>query len=126
MCDECAAPSPPPETEWTSEHVRESVRWFSEHMERKLSEHDDRPGWIGCDAYWLLERMKEERKELVAALRKLEASDGGIKTNGLALRVIEEAADVANFAMMIADNLRAWLLIPVPPVPIAPPRRETR
>jgi hypothetical protein len=94
--------------------VRESVRWFAEHMERKLREHDDRPGWIGCDADWLLERMKEERKELTAALRQLAASDGDARTNVLVLRVINEAADVANFAMMIADNARECL----PPLPV--------
>ena len=102
------------QSEPPGEDVRESVRWFAAHMERKLRAYDDRPGWIGCDADWLLERMKEERKELTAALRQLAASDGDERTNVLVLRVINEAADVANFAMMIADNARECL----PPLPV--------
>ena len=107
------APAPQWSTADEDEPIREPVRWFAAHMERKLRAHDDRPGWIGCDADWLLERMKEERKELVVRLRQLAASDCDARTNVLALRVIEEAADVANFVMMIADNARAC--IPEPP-----------
>lgn len=80
--------------------AREPVRWFAAQMERKLKEHDqDRGvrGWIGPTCYpaYLMERLMEEAEEY----RDTPSNDIQAK--------IDELADIANFAMMLADRLRA-------------------
>jgi NTP pyrophosphatase (non-canonical NTP hydrolase) len=97
--------------------VRESVAWFAEQMERKLRLHDDRPGWMGNLPNALLDRVREEVDELDNALDYgARAEDQSHPQN-----IIDECADVANMAMMIADNMRDYL----PPEPIpAPPGGE--
>lgn len=82
----------------TKEIVRESVKWFSEQMERKLAQHDDRPGWKGEDFEYLLIRLMGELGELC-----------NLPPNSDLQTVIDEAADVANFAMMISDNARTLM-----------------
>jgi len=62
-------------------------------MEKKLRENDYKKHWSNCDHQYLLNRLKEEVTELEKPMWD----------------VIEEAADVANFAMMIADNERRLL-----------------
>jgi hypothetical protein len=64
-------------------------------MEYKLSlnrHKGDREGWSGDSPELLLARLKEEVTELLGAIH-----------SGTDQQVLEEAADVANFAMMIAD-----------------------
>lgn len=90
--------------------VRESVMWFSREMEAKLAINDHKGGWAACDVRWLLKRLNEELEELqnVIMTRQLES---GYRSAGEGLSlidtdneaIIKEAADVANFAMMIAD-----------------------
>ncbi len=75
--------------------MRESVRWFAEKMEAALAAHDDRPGWEGESTRWLFMRLCDEADELETAFRMSDPE-----------RMIHEAADVAAFAMMIADNAR--------------------
>jgi NTP pyrophosphatase (non-canonical NTP hydrolase) len=82
----------------TKETVREPVRWFAEQMERKLAQHDDRPGWKGEDFEYLLIRLMGELGELCNLQPGTELQT-----------VIDEAADVANFAMMISDNARSLM-----------------
>jgi len=85
--------------------VRESVRWFVRHMEEKLRENDDRGGWQDSNSSWLLLRLREEANELEEALRRHRRTDYGSDTSdSSADDVISECADIANFAMMIADN----------------------
>ncbi len=75
--------------------LRASVQWFAEQMERKLRIHDadrGRRGWRGMSFGELYDRMDDECIEMLNAVHP---SD-----------VISEATDVANFAMMIADNNR--------------------
>lgn len=72
---------------------RTSVKWFAEQMELKLKENDYKGGWARCDHSWLLDRLKQEVTELEKALEKVDNQEN----------VIKEAADVANFALMIAD-----------------------
>ena len=71
------------------ERPRPEVRAFALLMEAELAKHDDRDGWQDCSIEWLLKRLQEEIEELAVA--------PGLQPRG------EEAADVANFAMMIAD-----------------------
>jgi len=73
-------------------HLRPEVGAFAAIMEAELRKHDDRPGWKNEDVQWLFSRLKDESAELIKA----------IHTKG-PISVGREAADVANFAMMIAD-----------------------
>ena len=82
------------------EGLREPVRWFAELMEDKLRENDYKGGWDNENIYWLWERLREETSELLAAIdatRDLYADP---------INIALEAADIANFAMMIADLAR--------------------
>jgi NTP pyrophosphatase (non-canonical NTP hydrolase) len=71
---------------------RASVNWFTAQMELKLRENDYKGGWAKCEHHWLLDRLKQEVVELEKALDQVDNQN-----------VINEAADVANFALMIAD-----------------------
>ena len=77
------------------------VQAFAARMEMKLSMNrhkGDRAGWINDDVLELFDRLKEECDELLHAM-----GTGSGKIEDIA----NEAADVANFAMMIAD----WYLV---------------
>lgn len=78
--------------------MREELQRFALDMERQLQANDHKPGW-SHDALWsLLSRLRQETDELSSAI-----------DSGSPQRIIDEAADVANFAMMIADNTRRLL-----------------
>lgn len=81
--------------------ARPVVLWFAAEMEAKLRENDHKGGWSECTVGYLVERLREETVELEMAL---DAKPFDV--------VIREAADVANFAMMLAD-----LCAPKPPTP---------
>jgi hypothetical protein len=71
------------------------VAWFAEQMEAALRRNDHKGGWSGADMGYLRDRLREECVELEMALDAAPFE-----------KATREAADVANFAMMIADNLR--------------------
>ena len=78
--------------------MRQSVKWFAEIMEQKLKKYDavrGSDGWLNDTQLSLFDRLEEEVKELKKELLKWD-SESSLKT-------IQECADVANFAMMIAD-----------------------
>ncbi|MGE3624103.1 MAG: hypothetical protein AB7H77_09590 [Bdellovibrionales bacterium] len=77
--------------------LRPEVLAFAEEMEAKLRWHDNKGGWQNCSHADLLERLREETGELQAAV------DGKCAAS----IIVKECADVANFAMMIADNADA-------------------
>lgn len=85
-----------------SEGERECVRWFASIMERELKANDHKGGWERDRIVDLLNRVYDEASELNDAIN----CPGGARPE----RIIKEAADVANFAMMIADNAHAALL----------------
>lgn len=74
--------------------VREPVRQFGKLMEHKLKAHDGKCGWKHLTLEDLYQMMLKETKDLRDVL---DSNDPN------AIRF--ECADVANFAMMIADNL---------------------
>ena len=93
--------------------TRPWVDAFADEMEAKLAENrhkGDRAGWAEMNPAWLLARLEDEVRELRAAIAymprcgcrsvsecyhfKRMAEPGVIR---------RECADVANFAMMIAD-----------------------
>lgn len=71
-------------------YARPEVRAFADAMEEQLSANDHKGGWQRDTALSLLRRLREETTELARAI----GGEGD---------VLKEAADVANFAMMIAD-----------------------
>lgn len=96
--------------------LRPAVREFAELMELKMQENDDKKGdsWKQCPFGYLQHRISEEHKELVEAAKLYLVQEPATFTHGktiimgkvptpIALRL--ECADIANFAMMISDNL---------------------
>lgn len=75
--------------------VREEVLWFAAEMEEVLKKHDHKGGWGTSHELELLSKLLGEVSELIETLRR-----GGPED------VIHECVDVANYAMMIADNAR--------------------
>jgi NTP pyrophosphatase (non-canonical NTP hydrolase) len=62
-------------------------------MEKKLKENDHKGGWDNESLDWLVGRLKEEVGELEYAIDIVQ----------LGHSTIDEAVDVANFAMMIVS-----------------------
>ena len=75
--------------------IRASVQRFAHLMEDRLKANDHKGDWETERREWLLMRLMEEVGELVSACRE---GDPG--------RIDAEAADVANFAMIISGNAR--------------------
>lgn len=72
---------------------------FAQTMEEKLAENrhkGDRDGWLKCDPWALFKRIKDEVTELERDLEHCCHPDS----------VARECADIANFAMMVADAYR--------------------
>lgn len=87
------------------QHPRPEVLWFASLMEKKLQVHDDRDGWKDCGLSWLLDRVKQETRELEREiiLRSQHSTCGNAWVD-IEENIRNEAADIANFCMMIADN----------------------
>jgi hypothetical protein len=83
--------------------LRPPLRRFAIEMECWLRANDHKGGWRDCDPAWLLARLREEAKELEQAMAR-----------GVGSEIRREAADVANFAMMIADQKLPALHAPAP------------
>lgn len=84
-------------------HVRPEVWRFALLMERELARHDDRPGWKHTDPNWLFTRLLEEAEELRQTMIDLGGRGGAGARERAEERIGPEAADIANFAMFIAD-----------------------
>jgi NTP pyrophosphatase (non-canonical NTP hydrolase) len=81
---------------------RPEVEWFADAMEAALRANDHKPGWKNDDPWALQARLFEEAKELQRAVREREGAE----------KILKEAADVANFAMMVADVCRVKRFLP--------------
>lgn len=82
--------------------IREPLQHFAEQMEGRLVAKDENRGprgWLDYHPLWLLLRAEEELKELKEELMRPSSLQ----------RVVQEAADVANFCMMIADVMQAQI-----------------
>jgi len=76
--------------------VRPEVAAFAIAMEEQLRVNDYKGGWRNCRLATLLGRINDELDELKSAVGEhMEEWDGH--------NVVKEAADVANFALMVAD-----------------------
>lgn len=78
-------------------NLRPEVQRFAELMELQLRANDHKPGWKNDTARSLFRRLSEDE------IAELGAAISVRLTTGDATGVAKEAADVANFAMMIAD-----------------------
>lgn len=73
---------------------RHPLLQFAKFMEDKLWRNIHKTGWHDLSDKQLIKRMRQEIREIVIAI------DAGESPEKIAL----ECADVANFAMMLADN----------------------
>ena len=83
-------------TEEEAMTIRPSVRRFNVDMEKKLRANDHKECWNNDTQLEILSNLKEEVTELE------EAIEFGLTSE----EIIKEYADIANYAMMGADNLR--------------------
>jgi NTP pyrophosphatase (non-canonical NTP hydrolase) len=87
------------------------VNAFADEMEARLAANrhkGDRSGWAKESPRWLMQRLQQEIVELHSALRLACPECGHRRAETEAdpyssSEVIAECADIANFAMMIAD-----------------------
>jgi len=91
--------------EWAS-RVRPEVAAFAQAMEAQLKANDHKPGWKSDSLDSLHRRLIEEADELLEEIDKDAWTPEG---------VTREAADVANFAMMLADRCGGLKLRPAIP-----------
>jgi hypothetical protein len=92
--------------------LRPCVAAFAQLMERALRDNDDKGGWSDCPYDYLLRRLGEETVELAETVESVRWATpmedrGDVPIFRKVLALGREAADVANFAMMIADNAGA-------------------
>lgn len=91
--------------------VRPAVDWFAKKMETKLALNDHKGGWKDCEVDWLIKRLQQETNELIERWNTRQWSmQGRSAGENVPLidvddeAIISECADIANFAMMIADK----------------------
>lgn len=75
-----------------------TLEWFKGKMDEKLSENTDKSHWRDEQASWLYCALMTEIGEYVRAWTLHDHEE-----------MIREAADIANFAMMLADKSRIVL-----------------
>lgn len=86
---------------------RKEIQWFAQEMEAKLRENDHKGGWQGCRFAHIFPRLREESGELLVKAHPLNLDTiAETLTAEDACELVRECADIANFAMMIADNIR--------------------
>lgn len=73
--------------------IRSAVYELAFAMEEKLRKNEHKGGWADCSWSYLQHRLDEELRELDHAI-----------VFGTPLETLLEAADVANFLMMIVDK----------------------
>ena len=81
-------------------HHREVVKWFASQMEQTLLDNDHKGGWRHMTIKELYSRLADEMGELQTEINFPEQDMAAI---------INECADVANFALMVADVARKKL-----------------
>lgn len=105
-------------TSWKApDDLRPPVAVFARLMEHIVRDNDHKGGWAGCDLLWLFTKLAEECGELAQEMGRLHAPSGErLDLPGSAdahkqrtLHAIRECVDIANLAMMLAENLSAQL-----------------
>jgi hypothetical protein len=82
-----------------AKQLRDEVIVFAFMMEEKLKKNDHKGGWHNVPTGQLWHRMHAETGEMDEALVNRATDD--------VMPVFREAADIANYAMMISDNMGA-------------------
>jgi hypothetical protein len=82
------------------QELRPAVQRFAEEMERVLCENDHKNGWEDLHHSDLMERITQERDELLLAENAYLNHD----TEANRKRMIHEAVDIANFCMMLFEE----------------------
>lgn len=86
---------------------RETVSWFAEQIERRLRETTDAEfgdeGWLGCSVDFLVSRMLIEVGDLQRAML-----DTSKPTDELVVGVVNQAASISTWAMMLAHTYVKW------------------
>jgi len=90
-------------TKPTFTECRPEVQKFACLMEIKLRQNDDKGGWKDKSTNTLVLRVYDEVQELREAISD---SSAALSLEEVIANVEFEAADVANFVMMLADNFR--------------------
>lgn len=84
-------------------HHGYAIDWFADEMQKTMEANEgDKTGWDDIDIHFALWRMKEEYEEVAALI------DSWDHRPEQAEAVIQECADVANFAMMLAHKAALW------------------
>ena len=83
--------------------MRRSVKDFANNMELVLQSNNNKTGWHNLGILALYNHIRLELDELRIAIH--EAFTGGQASDEQLKNIAKEACDVANFAMMISDNL---------------------
>ena len=86
--------------ELETDALRPEVQWFAEQMEAKLRLNDYKGGWQDESPSYFLQRMADEWRELAHTIDLATMHEASPKD------IIAECADIANFAMMVADVAR--------------------
>jgi hypothetical protein len=81
---------------------RSEVQWFSGEMERALRDNDYKRGWHNKDHQYLLSKLQKAIERIEHEINDLDPDSG----KPCDILVIKEAVHAANFAMIIADNMR--------------------
>jgi NTP pyrophosphatase (non-canonical NTP hydrolase) len=76
--------------------MRNIILDFAKVMDNELDENDHKTGWLGLSPQWLINRIRQETAELENAIKHKKSKSV----------ILSECADVANFAMMIFDNMQ--------------------
>jgi hypothetical protein len=80
-------------------NLRPEVKRFAEEMERQLQANEHKGGWEDCTICHLIVELRRNSYELERAALRV---DAGLTSSTPS--VVRRAANVANFAMMVADN----------------------
>lgn len=87
--------------------MRWEIKRFAEVMEYNLKSNDRKGGWHNCPIEFLTHKLHEEVSELMIVLQDPRLYSDNEDTRQFFIeRLVSEAADVANIAMMFADNVK--------------------
>ena len=81
----------------SEDYLRPEVQKFAEEMEKQLRANEHKGGWKDCDKDFLYSELMKNITTLVVALM----------FNNQEEHITRRCANIANFAMMIADNFGA-------------------
>lgn len=91
--------------------LRDAVARFAQEMENRLRANDHKGGWQDDPTGYFLLRLREELEELCDAVYAGAALEDPARPATLPPdqvdRIVHEAADVANFAMMLVDVVKS-------------------